>query len=176
MHSGRSKPVDCVTVTITCFRLRGKPVKTVFMFWARNGWNFKCPSQIFDILYFNNYTFVRYKNCCLNRCSRTCFLGINLSKFQVIVKTVQAATFVDGIIHLKLFIFVLFLHFLVLKINKYCRAKDGCRAMLQFAGRQTPTCTIFQWILRPPGAQTRFFTFCWISQTAKFFEKFKCCF
>ena len=125
--SGSSKPVDCVTVTITHFR--GKSVKTAFMFWARNGWDFKCPSQIFDILYFNNHTFIQYKNYCLIRCSRTCFFGIKSSKFQVKVKTVEVATFVDGIFRLKLFIFVLFLHFLVLKINKYCRRKDGCYAI-----------------------------------------------
>ena len=79
------------------------------------------------------------------------FFGIKLSKFQVKVKTVEVATFVDGILRLKLFIFVLFLHFLVLKINKYCRRKDGCYAMLQFAARQAPTCTIFRCIFRPPG-------------------------
>ena len=137
---------------------------------------FKCPSQIFDILYFNNHTFIQCKNYCLIRCSRTCFFGIKSSKFQVKVKTVEVATFVDGIFRLKFFIFVLFLHFLVLKINRYCRRKDGCYAMLQFAARQAPTCTIFRCIFSPPGAQTRFFTFCWISQKGKFFEKFKCCF
>ena len=159
---------------ITCFR--GNSVKTAFMFWARNGWDFKCPSQIFDILYFNSYTFLQCKNYCLFRCSRTCFSGIKLSKFQVKVKTVQVATLVDEIVHLKLFIFVLFLHFLGVKINKYCRTKDGCYAMLQFAARQAPTGTIFQYIFRPLEAQTRFFTFRWISQKGKFFEKFKCCF
>ena len=134
------------------------------------------PSQIFDILYFNNYTFVQYKNYCLIRYSRTCFFGIKLSKFQVKVKTVQVVTFVDGIVHLKLFIFELFLHFLVQKIKKYCRTKDGCYAMLHFAARQAPTCTTFQFIFRPPGAQTWVFSFCGISQKGKFFEKFKCCF
>ena len=34
--------------------------------------------------------------------------------------------FVNRIVRLKLFIFILFLHFLVLKINKYCHTKDGC--------------------------------------------------
>ena len=148
--SGSSKSVDCVTVTIT--RFKGKSVKTAFIFWARNGWDFKCPSQIFDILYFNKHTFIQYKNYCLIRCSRTWSFGIKLSKFQVKVITVEVATFVDGILPLKLFIFALFLHFLIQKINEYRRTKDGCYAILQFAAKQAPTCTIFRCIFRPPGA------------------------
>ena len=57
-------------------------------------------------------------------------------------------------------------------INKCCRTKDGCYAVLHVAARQAPTCTIFQYISRPSEAQTWFFTFGWISQKGTFIEKF----
>ena len=84
------------------------------------------------------------------------FFGIKLSKFQVKVKTVQVVTFVDEIAHLKLFTFVLFLHFPVLKIKKYCRTKDGCYAMLHLLPGKRQHARFFSVFSGRPGPKPGF--------------------